>query len=109
MIKAEPRTILSFLHANFDVVRDLFSYQIADGLITKEVYDMLIQKHGHTMNIRLREYRVIRTLGSDYEMRDVYYKLMEFLLRHLLPTMVTAPQNQSYLVMQLALANTARS
>jgi hypothetical protein len=62
------------------VVKDLFSYQIADGLITKEVYDMLIQKHGHTMNIRLREYRVIRSLGSDYEMRDVYFKLMEFLL-----------------------------
>jgi len=58
----------------------LFSYQIADGLITKEVYDMLIQKHGHTMNIRLREYRVIRSLGSDYEMRDVYFKLMEFLM-----------------------------
>ena len=80
MIKAEPRTILSFLHANFDVVKDVFSYQIADGLITKEVYDMLIQKHGHTMNIRLREYRVIRSLGSDYEMRDVYFKLMEFLM-----------------------------
>ena len=80
MIKAEPRTILNFLHANFDVVKDLFSYQIADGLITKEVYDMLIQKHGHTTNIRLREYRVIRSLGSDYEMRDVYFKLMEFLL-----------------------------
>jgi hypothetical protein len=80
MIKAEPRTILSFLNANFDVVKDLFSYQIADGLITKEVYDMLIQKHGHTMNIRLREYRVIRSLGSDYEMRDVYFKLMEFLM-----------------------------
>jgi len=80
MIKAEPRTILSFLHANFDVMKDLFSYQIADGLITKEVYDMLIQKHGHTMNIRLREYRVIRSLGSDYEMRDVYFKLMEFLM-----------------------------
>jgi hypothetical protein len=61
-------------------VKDLFSYQIADGLITKEVYDMLIQKHGHTMNIRLREYRVIRSLGSDYEMRDVYFKLMEFLM-----------------------------
>ena len=80
MIKAEPRTILSFLNTNFDVVKDLFSYQIADGLITKEVYDMLIQKHGHTMNIRLREYRVIRSLGSDYEMRDVYFKLMEFLM-----------------------------
>lgn len=80
MIKAEPRTILSFLHSNFDVMRDLFAYQSADGLIAKEVYDMLIQRHGHTMNIRLREYRVVRTMGSDYEMRDVYFKLMEFLL-----------------------------
>lgn len=80
MIKAEPRTILSFLHQNFDIMRDLFAFQSADGLITKEMYDMLIQKHGHTMNIRLREYRVVRSMGSDYEMRDVYFKLMEFLL-----------------------------
>jgi hypothetical protein len=80
MLKAEPRTILSFLHTHFDVIKDLFSYQTSDGMITKEVYDMLIQKHGHTMNIRLREFRVVRSMGSDYEMRDVYYKLMEFLL-----------------------------
>ncbi len=80
MIKAEPRTILSFLHQNFDIMRDLFTFQSTDGLITKEMYDMLIQKHGHTMNIRLREYRVVRSMGSDYEMRDVYFKLMEFLL-----------------------------
>lgn len=80
MIKAEPRTILSFLHQNFDIMRDLFAFQSSDGLITKEIYDMLIQKHGHVMNIRLREYRVVRTMGGDYEMRDVYFKLMEFLL-----------------------------
>ena len=80
MIKAEPRSILNFLHTHFDVVRDLFQYQTEDGMITKEVFDMLIQKHGHTMNIRLREFRVVRSMGSDYEMRDVYYKLMEFLL-----------------------------
>ncbi|MFM7730416.1 MAG: hypothetical protein ACKO6L_05215, partial [Flavobacteriales bacterium] len=80
MLKAEPRTILNFLHTHFDVIKDLFSYQTSDGMITKEVYDMLIQKHGHTMNIRLREFRVVRSMGSDYEMRDVYYKLMEFLL-----------------------------
>ncbi len=80
MIKAEPKTILSFLHTYFDVVRDLFQYQSTDGLITKEVYDMVCHKHGPVMNARLREYRVIRTMGSDYEMRDVYFKMMEFLL-----------------------------
>jgi hypothetical protein len=80
MIKAEPRTILSFIHTHFEVIRDLFDYQNTDGIITREVYDMICHKHGHTMNARLREYRVIRPIGSDYEMRDVYYKLMEFLL-----------------------------
>ena len=76
MIKAEPRSILNFLHTHFDVVRDLFQYQTEDGMITKEVYDMLIQKHGHTMNIRLREFRVVRSMGSDYEMRDVLLHLL---------------------------------
>ena len=80
MIKAEPRTILSFLNTHFEIVRDLFEYQITDGLITKEVYDMICHKHGQLMNARLREYRIIRPMGSDYEMRDVYFKMMEFLL-----------------------------
>ncbi|MBM3448912.1 MAG: hypothetical protein FJX90_07400 [Bacteroidetes bacterium] len=80
MIKAEPRTILNFLNTYFDVVRDLFEYQQQDGIITKEVYDMICHKHGPQMKSRLREYRVIRAVGGDYEMRDVYFKLMEFLL-----------------------------
>ncbi len=65
MIKAEPRTILSFVHTYFDVIRDLFEYQSTDGIITREVYDMICSRHGHTMNARLREYRVIRSIGSD--------------------------------------------
>jgi hypothetical protein len=80
MIKAEPRSILNFMHTHFDVMRDLFALQSADGMITKEAYDAIIQRQGHTMNIRLREYRVVRSMGSDYEMRDVYFRLMEFLL-----------------------------
>ena len=80
MIKAEPRTILNFLNTYFDVVRDLFEYQQQDGLITKEVFDMICLKHGAQMKSRLREYRVVRSIGSDFEMRDVYFKLMEFLL-----------------------------
>ncbi|MFN9801783.1 MAG: hypothetical protein ACK54P_17325, partial [Bacteroidota bacterium] len=80
MIKAEPRTILSFLHNHFDVVRDLFEYQSQDGVITREVFDMVCNRHGQNMKNRIREYRVVRTVGSDFEMRDVYFKLMEFLL-----------------------------
>jgi hypothetical protein len=80
MLKAEPRTILNFLNTNFDLIRDLFEFQVQDGIISKEVFDMLLSRHGQQMKHRLREYRVIRPVGSDYEMRDVYFKLMEFLL-----------------------------
>jgi hypothetical protein len=80
MLKAEPRTILNFLNTYFDVVRDLFEYQQQDGIITKEVFEMVCHRHGPQMKSRLREYRVVRTVGSDFEMRDVYFKLMEFLL-----------------------------
>jgi hypothetical protein len=80
MIKAEPKTILSFLYNHFDVMRDLFEYQSQDGVITREVFEMICHKHGQNMKNRIREYRVVRTVGSDYEMREVYFKLMEFLL-----------------------------
>lgn len=80
MIKAEPRTILNFLNANFDLIRDLFEVQAQDGIISKESFDALIKAQGVQMKNRLKEYRVIRAVGSDFEMRDVYFKLMEFLL-----------------------------
>ncbi len=81
MIKAEPRTILSFLHTYFDVVRDLFEFQSHDGLISREAFDMIVKKHGQQNIVgKLKEYRIVRNIGSDYEMRDVYFKMMEFLL-----------------------------
>jgi hypothetical protein len=81
MIKAEPRTILNFLHTYFDVVRDLFEFQSHDGLISKEAFDMIVKKHGQQNIVgKLKEYRIVRSIGSDFEMRDVYFKMMEFLL-----------------------------
>ncbi len=88
MIKAEPRTILSFLQSHFDVVRDLFDFQSEDGIIRKETLNHVCEKHGSFIQGKLKEYRVIRSLGEDFEMRDAYFKMMEFLLlefRPLLP------------------------
>jgi hypothetical protein len=80
MLKAEPKTILNFLTTNFDVVRDLFDYQAADGIISKEAFDAVCHRHGPLMKSRLKEFRIIRSVGSDFEMRDVYFKFLEFLL-----------------------------
>ena len=79
MIKAEPRTILNFLNTYFDVVRDLFEYQQQDGIITNEVFDMICHKHGAQMKSRLREYRVVRSIGSDFEMRITINKSIRYI------------------------------
>jgi hypothetical protein len=85
MIKAEPRTILSFLHTHFDVVRDLFDFHAEDGIIRKETLNHVCEKHGSFIQSKLKEYRVIRSLGEDFEMRDAYFKMMEFLLSEFKP------------------------
>jgi hypothetical protein len=42
---------------------------------------MIVKKHGQQNIVgKLKEYRIVRSIGSDFEMRDVYFKMMEFLL-----------------------------
>jgi hypothetical protein len=44
MIKAEPKTILYFIWNYFDVVRDLFDTQSKEGIIRKEVLEVILEK-----------------------------------------------------------------
>jgi hypothetical protein len=85
MIKAEPRTILSFLHTYFEVVHDLFAIQSEDGIIRKEMLNRVCERHGSFIQAKLRDYRVVRSVGEDFEMRDAYFKMMEFLLLEFKP------------------------
>ncbi len=88
MIKAEPKTILSFIATYFDVIRDLFDTQANEGMIRKETLVIILDKHRKDIKPQLTEYKIIRPVNDDYELRDVYHKLFEFVLfefRPLLP------------------------
>ena len=88
MIKAEPKSILYFIWNYFDVVRDLFDTQSNEGIIRKETLAIILEKHKKDIQSQLIEYKIIRISNDDFELRDVYYKLMEFILvefRPLLP------------------------
>jgi hypothetical protein len=88
MIRHEPETILSFLHNHFNLMQDLFFMQKKEGIIHKEELDVLCSRYGSGLQAKLKEYKVLRPVGTDFEMRDSYYKLFEFLLyefRPLLP------------------------
>lgn len=88
MIKAEPKAILYFIWNYFDVVRDLFDTQTNEGIIRKEILAIILDKHRKDIKPQLIEYKIIRPVNDDFELRDVYLKLIEFVLfefRPLLP------------------------
>lgn len=88
MIKAEPKAILYFIWNYFDVVRDLFETQSNEGIIRKETLAIILDKHRKDINSQLIDYKIIRPINDDFELRDAYYKLIEFILfefRPLLP------------------------
>lgn len=88
MIKAEPKTILHFIWTYFEVLRDLFDLQQDNEIIRKEAFNDVLNTHKKDIKLQLIEYKIVRQVNDDYELRDVYFKLIEFILfefRPLLP------------------------
>ncbi len=84
-MRAEPKTILSFLHAYFDVLKDLFEIQSQEGIIRKEIMHTVCAKHDTDIEIKLLDYKIVRKLQDDFEIRDVYYNLFSLLLYEFKP------------------------
>ncbi|MCE2740890.1 MAG: hypothetical protein LW669_05315 [Sphingobacteriales bacterium] len=85
MIKAEPKSILNFLAAHFDTLKDLFDIQTEDQIIRKERLQEVFDNRQDDVLSQLLEYKIIRKLGDDFEFRDTYYKLFEFILNEFRP------------------------
>ncbi len=84
-MKAEPRTILRFLLEYFDIISDLYDTQSQEGIITFEVLNQLTEKHGFDIKIQLLEYKVLSNVNENFEIRTVYYNLIEFILSEFKP------------------------
>lgn len=89
MINEEPISILSFLSRYFDIIRDLFLTQKNEGIIRRETFEIICnQNNAEGIRKTLFKYKIVRPIQDDYELRDVYYNLIEFILfefRPLLP------------------------
>lgn len=85
MAKAEPKSILNFLATHFDSLKDLFELQTDGGLIRKERLNEILKERNSDILSQLIEYKIIRKLGDDFEFRDTYYKLFEFILNEFRP------------------------
>lgn len=84
-MKAEPKTILNFLANYFDSLKDLFDIQTSENLIRKERLQEILKERGEEILPQLLDYKIIRKIGDDFEFRDTYYKLFEFILNEFRP------------------------
>ena len=84
-MKAEPRTILRFLLEYFDIITDLYDTQSKEGVITFETLNQITDKHGFDIKIRLLEYKILSNVNENFEIRTVYFNLIEFILSEFKP------------------------
>lgn len=85
MIKAEPVSILRFLATYYDIIKELYNLQHKEGIIRHEELAEICRKYDHDIQSQLKEYKILRPINADYELRDVYYKLIEFILYEFKP------------------------
>ncbi|WP_242928604.1 hypothetical protein [Pontibacter vulgaris] len=89
MIKVEPVSILKFIATHFGIIRDLYETQKNERLIKREIFEIICSRNNaEGIRKQLFDYKIIKPVQEDYELRDIYFNLIEFLLyefRPLLP------------------------
>jgi hypothetical protein len=84
-MKAEPRTILRFLLEYFDIIIELYETQSKGGVITYETLNQITAKHNSDIKSQLLDYKILSAVNDNYEIRTVYYNLIEFILSEFKP------------------------
>lgn len=84
-MRAEPKTILLFLYNHYDVVKRLFLQYGQYGNIQQHELDELLEDTEPEIRARLLEYKLLKPIGSDFEMHSVFFSLMEFILSEFKP------------------------
>jgi hypothetical protein len=84
-MRAEPRTILNFLSTHFDIIKELFEIQSKDGLVREEILNEVLTRYESDILNKFIEYKFFKKIANDYEIRPVYFKLLEFILSEFKP------------------------
>ena len=84
-MKAEPKSILRFLLEYYDVIADLYETQSNEGIITFETLNQITKKHDSDIKSQLLDYKILSPVNDNYEIRTVYYNLIEFILSEFKP------------------------
>jgi hypothetical protein len=84
-MKAEPKSILRFLLEHYDIIAELYETQSSEGVIAFETLNGIIKKHDTDIRSQLLDYKILSPVNDNYEIRTVYYNLIEFILSEFKP------------------------
>ena len=100
-MKAEPKTILYFLSNYFDTIKELFEIQSKDGFIKRERLQQLLREHDNAIEPQLHEYKILKKVGEDFEIRGVYFNFFEFVFNEFRPLLPETIEKYAHSISEL--------
>lgn len=101
MMKAEPRTILSFLSNHFEPIKELFEVQSSDGFVKKERLQDILKSYQQNIEPQLHEYKILKKVGDDFEIRGVYFNFFEFVFNEFRPLLPETIEKYAHSISEL--------
>ena len=100
-MKAEPRTILYFVWNHFDLLEELFSEQMEKGYIRDTSLRKIAGKYEHDVKDKLIEYKILRNINDDFEIRPVFFSLVEFVKNEFKPVLPETIEKYGFSILSL--------
>ncbi len=79
-MRIEPKTIIRFTLEYFDIIRDMFDAHVAEGLLKQEHLAEIFLKHNRNIEAQMLEYKLMRRIGNDFDLRSEYLNFLKFIL-----------------------------
>lgn len=101
LVKAEPRTILYFVWNHFEMLQELFNEQMEKGYLRNNAFRSIVKKYGHDVEDRLLEFKIVRNVNDDFEIRPVYFQLIEFITNEFKPVLPETIEKYGFSILSL--------
>lgn len=100
-MRIEPKTIIRFTLEYFDIIRDMFDAQVAEGLLKQEHLNDIYAKHNRNIESQLLEYKILRRVGGDFDFRQEYFLFLKFILEEFRPLLPEHIEKYNYSITEL--------
>jgi len=100
-MRIEPKTIIRFTLEYFDIIRDMFDTHVAEGLLKQEHVAEIFLKHNRNIEAQMLEYKLMRRIGNDFDLRSEYLNFLKFILEEFRPLLPEHIEKYNYSISEL--------